>query len=263
MASITLYRMRPARIQSDTLMKISRYLGIKAKPQETDEGVAIANEKQALVYSQPCARFGGVLFYIDLTQSLAEPIKKPLHEKKAKEWADEFLKKFALLPKPLDDTRIQLKLDTVSYRTDGIVFDGKERKRVPVKTEIASNISLNSIQVVGPRAKIRIIFKEKEHPALIHRGLWESLEVYEERELVREHDAVNTVREKLARRTRSGEAFYDITDVKLAYFAREFQGGPDLLLPHYFVEVEHRDQQLKAPADAQGPKHVVWFPAYR
>jgi hypothetical protein len=263
MASITLYRMRPARLNSEALTKISRHLGIRGIAQEVDEGIAMSNEKQALVYSQPCSRLGGVLFYIDQTQSLAEPIKKPLEEEKAKEWADEFLKKFSLLPKPHEVERIQLKLDTVSYRTDGIVFDGKERKRVPIKTEIASNISLNSIQVVGPRAKIRMVFKEKERPVLIHLGLWESLEVYEEHELVREHDAVDTVREKLARRSRCGEAFYDITEVKLAYFAREFKGGPDLLAPYFFVEVEHRDEKLKAPPNAQQPKHVIWFPAYR
>jgi hypothetical protein len=263
MASITLFRMRPAQLKSDALMKIARHLGIEAKPQEVDEGIAMSNEKQALVYSRSCAKFSGVLFFIDQMQNLAEPVKKPLEEKKAKGWADDFLKNFNLLPKPSEDKRIQLKLDTASFRTDGIVFDGKERKRVPIKTEIASDISLNSIQVVGPRAKIRMIFKEMERPAFIHRGLWESLEIYEERELVREHDAVEAVREKLARRSRCGEAYYDITEVRLAYFAREFQGGPDLLAPYYFVEVEHRDEKLQAPPNAQQPKHVVWFPAFR
>ncbi len=79
---------------------------------------------------------------------------------------------------------------------------------------------------------------------------------------LREHEESITVGDELERRSICGEAFYDITDIKLAYCAREFRGGPDLLVPCYFVEVEHRDKKLKAPSDAQGPRHVVWFPAY-
>ncbi len=48
----------------------------------------------------------------------------------------------------------------------------------------------------------------------LHCGLWKHIEVYEKRELVREHDIVKVIREKLARRQQC-KAFYGIIDIKL------------------------------------------------
>ena len=107
-----------------------------------------------------------------------------------------------------------------------------------------------------------MVFKGRERPILIHRGLWQNVEVYEERELVREHDAVTWVKERLVER-RKKRGHYDVATVKLAYFAHEFRGGPDILAPFYFIEVESEDKHAEKVGVTEGPKQVLWLPAYR
>jgi hypothetical protein len=53
-----------------------------------------------------------------------------------------------------------------------------------------------------------------------------------------------------------------VVDVRLAYFATEYHGGPDLLSPYYFVEVEYEDRTAQE-RQAQGPRQMLWLPAYR
>lgn len=263
MASILLFRTHANRLSAGSLHKISRHLGIGGKAQEAEEAVVAVSERQTLVYAQPCSRMAGVLFYTDQSQSIAEPVKRPLGDAKARAWGDAFLRGFDLLPKTPEDDRIALKIDTHAQRTDGIVFDGKERKPIAMKTDFRTRVTLNGIPVVGPRARARMVFKEGERPALVHVGFWHTMDVYEEREWVREHDIVNTVHERISRREKCGEARYDLIDVKLAYFAGEFRGGPDVLLPYYFVELEQMDPHPKARGRVQGPRQLLRLPAYR
>ena len=110
---------------------------------------------------------------------------------------------------------------------------------------------LNDISVVGSRAKVRIVFKDQEKPIFIYRGLWEGIEVYEEKELIRSHDIVKALKEKLADR-RKFRAYYEIISMKLAYFADEYSGGPDLLTPFYFIEIEYEDVNAKKSGITQG-----------
>lgn len=262
MSNIYLYKTRAAHATADSFMKIARKLGIDGKSIETDEALAVNDKKRALLYGQPCSKYAGLLFFTDQSKSLGEVSEKSLSEKRAKRWADEFLKEFDLIPRKTDDRRIKLSFATSSYQADAVVFDGKERTKAKVKTEVASKISLGDIPVTGPRAKVRMGFKEDEKPVMIHCGLWEEIEVYEEKELVREHDIVKTVKEKLAKRSNC-KAVTAIVDVKLAYFAGEFAGGPDLLAPYYFIDVEFEDKDGREQGIEQGPRQLIWLPAYR
>ena len=97
---------------------------------------------------------------------------------------------------------------------------------------------------------------------MIHRGLWERINVYEERERIREHDVVKVVKERLDKR-RCDKSFYDIRDIKLAYFAREFSGAPDILAPYYFIEIEFDDNNDEKTRRSQGPRQIIHLPAYR
>ena len=56
---------------------------------------------------------------------------------------------------------------------------------------------------------------------------------------------------------------YDVRDVKLVYFANEYNGGPDLLTPSYFVEVEFVDPRYAGKESIQGPRQVLRLPAFR
>ena len=262
MATVTLYRMHHEPPTAEAMRKIARALELDGEPKESPEGTALAGERGVLAHAGPCTRMGGVLFFIDPTASLAEPAKRPVEPAAAEKWANAFLEQHGLLPSPEDEgPRVAIEIEAAT--TDAVVFDGRERKHVPAKTDLAARITLDDVPVVGPRAKIRMVFKETERPVLIHRGIWDALEPYEDRELIREHDAVGTVDGLLANRRDCRDVSHTLGDVRLAYFAREFVGAPDLLAPYYFVDVEFKNVDSKAAGEVQGPRQTIWFPAYR
>ena len=262
MSQIFLYKTRAQRMEKKNFSKMAEMLKLSKKLAETEEALLAHDGVRTLVYGQPCATMAGVLFYTDQERSLGEIPEKTLDVKRAKKWSDEFLKDFNLLPQKSDDERISLKFETVAYATEAVTFDGKKRERVKVNTEIASRITLNDIPVIGPRAKVRMAFKELEKPVMIHCGLWERMEIHEEKEKLREHDVVRTVKERLDKR-RCDKIFYDIRDVRLAYFAREFSGGPDILAPYYFIEIEFADDNGEKSRKTQGPRQIFHIPAFR
>jgi hypothetical protein len=262
MAKIFLFRLKQEKMTREKFTEIAQDLGMKVEPVETEEAIAAHDSTSALAYAQPGAKFAGLLFYTDQSTGVAEDVKKLLDEKSAKRWADSFLERFNLNSRKIEDERIKLLFETSSYQTQAITFDGKERSKTNIKTEISSKTTLNDIPVEGPRSKVRMIFKDQEKPIMMHLGLWENIEVFEERELIREHDVYTVVKEKLINRHKGGKNF-DIIDIILAYYADEFRGGPDILAPYYFVEVEYEDKKAREQGISDGPRQIFTVPAYR
>jgi hypothetical protein len=272
MSTIWLFQMKTERMLADRFTVIAKHLRFRGKFVETEQALLVhdGKQKQALAYAQPCSKFAGLLFFTDQSRSLAEfPLKAdgsgesvvtPLKVEHAQRLADEFLQGLDLLPRKSDDERVRLDLGTYSYQTDAIVFDGKERKPYPIKTEIASKITLNDIPVVGPRAKVRMVFLDQDKPVFVHRALWQSLEPFDERKLVDAGEIERAVTERLTDRRRAVP--YKMSDIRLVYFAQEYSGGPDLLAPFYFVEVEFEPREGEK-AETQGIKQVLRLPAYR
>lgn len=261
--SILLFRRKTQALSAEAFMGLAERLGMKGELVRTDEALFVRSEQAALAYAQPTARFAGLLFYADQSVAWGEVGESVVDPARARSWTQEILKAVALQPKGSDDDRMRLKLELESFVTEAVVFDGKERRRVKAKTDVVSQIELNGIAVVGPRGKVRLVFKHAERPVMMQVGLWESLAVYEERERVREHDAVRTAHDRLAVRGDCGERAYDIRDLRLVYLADEYQGGPDLLAPAYLVEVEMRDPRPASRQPGQGPRRVLRVPAYR
>jgi hypothetical protein len=143
------------------------------------------------------------------------------------------------------------------------VISAGERRKVTTATNIRSQIQSNGIPAVGPRGKVRMLFKDRRQPVLMQVGLWESLEVYEERDLVSENDVARAVQDKLAERNRCGERTYNLNDVRLVYFAGEYNGGPDLLAPEYLVEVEYRDLRYAGREPTWDPRQAICLPIVR
>jgi len=262
MSGIFLYRMKTERMKSDKFTEIARHLETKGELVETEEALVIHDSERALAYAQPEGKFGGLLFYIDQSRGEAQAVDKLIDSKSAEQWAVDFLDRFSLAPRKVKDERIQLSFEIYTYEDKSITFDRKERRSVDIKTEIGSKIELNGIRVLGPRAKVRMVFKDQTTPISIHRGLWESIEVYEERELVREHDIYAEVKEKLTSR-RDCWVLYNVVDCKIAYFAQEFCSGPDILVPFYFIEVEYEAANAEKKGVTQGPRQIFMLPAYR
>ncbi len=269
---ILVFKKSVDKMKIESFQKIAETLEIKGKTIETDNGLAVTGSEKALAYAQPYAKFAGLLFYSDQSVGIADQVENLLDSQRAKRWADTFLRDFNLVPSKVKDERINLTFNLHSSQNEAIVFDGKERRKIKNKTEIRSIIKINDIPVVGPRAKVRMVFKNREKPILIHSCIWNQIEVYEEREIVRMHDVVKVVREKLVQRQscknktfgRYGHLSHcDVISARLAYFANEYAGGMDLLAPYYFVEVEFEDPKAKQNGITQGPRQIFWLPAYR
>jgi hypothetical protein len=262
MKSIPLFRIKTARIKAERLTQIAKALGMEGKTHSNEEALIVHDNTKALAYGQPCSKFAGVLFFTDQSQALGAEVKKLVDKKTALRWTREFLKKNDLLPEPVKDDRIQLQIEPACHQAEAVMFDGKERKPVKVKSDITARITLNDIPVEGPRAKLRMSFKDKTQPAMVHLGMWESIEVYEERELIGENEVYMAVKEKLGSRE-CGTPGYDIVDMRLVYYADEFSGGPDLLLPYYLVEIAFEDKKGREMGILEGPSTILPVPAYR
>jgi hypothetical protein len=259
---ILLFKKSVESMKLEKFQKIAATLEIKGKALENENALAIRDEKRVLVYAQPHTKFAGLLFFNDQSKGLGDTADILLDEKRAKRWGDEFLSSFNLIPNKAKDDRINIAIKLFTAQTEAVVFDGKEKKKIKNRTEIRSEIALNGIPVVGPRAKVRIIFKDQEKPILVHSCLWDKIEVYEEKEAVRIHDVVKAVKEKLKER-RGCMTHNDIVSTRLAYFATEYTAGTDILAPYYFVEVEFEDIKAQENGIKQGPRQVFWLPAYR
>jgi hypothetical protein len=71
------------------------------------------------------------------------------------------------------------------------------------------------------------------------------------------------VQDKLADRNRYDERTYNLNDVRLVYFAGEYQGGPDLLAPEKLVEVEYRDPRYAGREPTRDPRQAICLPIVR
>ena len=273
-SGVYLLRRRTRRMDAGKFKEMAARLdlGRECRVVETEEALAASDGQRALVYAQPGSKLAGVLFYTDQTRGVAAEVERCADSKHADRWANDFLRSHELLAEEPRDERVRASFELSASETAAVVFDGKERRRVPMKTDVTSRVHLNGIRVMGPRAKVRMVFKDGETPIMMHCGLWESLEVHEERDLVSADEVTGMLRTKLSERrggrATGGRSANRLLEVNLAYIADEYNGGPDLLLPYYCVVVEQRDERreerkLRRAAATQGPRQVFRIPAFR
>jgi hypothetical protein len=251
--SVVLYRRSTRRLDQRALNAVTKRLQLNVKLQHSDDGAAGHDGTRALAYGQPCSRLAGVLFYVDQRVAWAEPVKRAQTPARVRRWAETFLQDSKLMPGKAEEAELAFALDT--RENEAVIFDGKERNRERVSTDIRSRIELNGIEVVGPRGKVRMVFKTDPVPVFIHIGLWDELSVFEEREVA------STIRDRLADRAEGCARTAKLVDLRVVYWAGEFQGGPDLLTPWYFAEMELIDEHARE--GAQGPRQVLRVPAFR
>jgi len=266
METINLYRLRTKLLKPDRFLEIGKKLKMKGEVIRSEEALFLEDRERALAFAQPGARFAGLMFYTDGSRGLGEIPGKTLAKRTAQNWAGQFLKEFDLLPKPRSGKEkkggAKLEFEQLATGASAVLYDGRERRKKSATTEITSRYALDGIPLVGPRAKARFVFKDGGLPLMMHISAWEELEFYAEAERVREHELVMKVREDL-NETRDCSARYNIVDVRLAYFAEEYKGGPDLLAPSYFVEVEYTNEPAHVKEQTQGIRRMIQYPAYR
>jgi hypothetical protein len=261
MATISLFKMKAPQLDAEMMSRIAQHLRMGGKPAESDEASIVQDKGRVLVRADACAKLAGVLLYVNHASSLGAVHEKPIGADRAAHWLGDFLEKHKLGPGKTDDTRARVEVASWSRTTEAVVFDGKERKRLPARTDAGLRMTLNGLPISGPRTRVRAVFGTSEIPLMVHVAVWERLEHHDDAELVREHEVVETLERSMRGRTECNLT-PRIRDVRLEYAAsEEFHGRPDLLAPYYFVEVESPFRGAKA--DAQAPRQLMKIPAWR
>ncbi|MGD8453224.1 MAG: hypothetical protein PVJ57_15510 [Phycisphaerae bacterium] len=262
MTEIPVLRMHIERMKKDKFVALARQLGLRGDPVVTDEALFVQDKQRALAYAMPGSRFGGLLFFTDTAQGIVTPVGRVPGDKVVEDWTTQMLKRFQLLPRPTADKQIRASFDCRVIRRESVVEEGQEARkirRVPLATEIVFDVRVNEYHVTGPRARVRLAFKNAKGPMWVHRGVWERLDVFESRPLFAEDEVYRRLADRLNTRG-SARKPWRMVSMRLAYFAGEFCGGPDLLLPYYFAEVEFRGPGDEAQ-DRQGPRQLIQLPA--
>lgn len=262
MSEIPIFRIRNERMDKAKFTAIAQHLGLRGEPVATDEALFLQDKTRAMAYAQPGSRFAGLLFFNDQSQGIAEPVDRVPGVDVIENWTADFLKRFHLGPGESKDERLRVAFTPRAVRIEAITEQGERRmdlKRTPLKTDIIADLRINDIDVAGPRGKVRMVFKNAKAPAMMHRALWETLEVFETRRLLTENDVYRIIGDRLTPRGATRKT-WSLVRNRLAYFAGEFIGGPDLLLPYYFAEVEFRDPKDQERT-RQGPRQLLQIPA--
>ncbi len=263
MAEIPVFLMHTELMKKDRFAAIAAHLGVQGELTATGEAIFVQDKTRALAYAQPGSRFAGLLFFTDTSQGFASPVTGRLPgEKVVEEWAGDFLKRFQLLPVQADKGQVTATFTSRTLVRESVIEDGEKGgkpRRVPLAAEVAVEVGAHGYRVTGPRAKVRMAFKGARGPLWIHRGLWNTLDVFERRPLLSEDDAHRRLTDRLSGRGATGRA-WRLIGMRLAFFAGEFRGGPDLLLPYYFAEVEFRDPKGDS-REGQGPRQLIQLPA--
>lgn len=259
MSNVNIFRYCPQHMKTDLFRTIAQDLRLEGEFAQGDEGMVLHNKRQILTWSQPNAKFGGVLFYVDRDRSLAEPTKKVPGVDSIKKYMNDFLERSRLMPIH-GKHDLSVKLD--AKVTEAMMEKGekKEVAHVPMRVDVSSRIQLDELPVMGPRAKIRAAFGDGEKPQFLHIGLWKTVDIYKTGELIPRDRLRTIIDDRIKRRERKIEL--RVRDVTLAYWAREYCGGADVLEPYYFVEIEHLDPKQRKDEESSGPRQVLHFLAY-
>ena len=261
MSTISLFRMTAPQINRESLQHAAEGLRLGDKVEVSADAIAVHDKDRVLVRAGACAKFAGVLLYVNHRGALGAIHEKPVEPERAGRWLGEFLNRHSLRPGKVDD-RAKLEALPWSRVTDAVIFDGKERKRVPARTDAGVRLRLNGLAVSGPRTRIHAVFGNDELPLMLHVAVWERLEHYADAELVRSHDVVATL-ERSIRGRRDCNLTIRIKDIRLVYAAsEESHGSPDLLAPYYLVELQSPYRASKGDGD-QGPLQLLKIPAWR
>lgn len=259
MSNVNIFRYRPQYMKADLFRTIAQDLRLDGEFSQGDEGMIFHNKRQILTWSQPNAKFGGVLFYVDRDRSLVEPAKKLPGVDSIKEYMNGLLERWCLMPtRGRHDVSVKLEARVTEAMMDAGEKD--EVARVPMRVDVSSRIQLDGLPVMGPRAKVRAAFGDGETPQFLHVGLWETVDVYRTGELISEDRLSKIIDDRVKRRKRKIKL--RVRDITLAYWAREYRGGADVLEPYYFVEIEHLEPDQRKDEEGSGPRQVLQFLAY-
>jgi hypothetical protein len=259
MSNVNIFRYRPRHMDADRFRSVARDLRLDGEFAQGEEGMVLHNKRQILTWSQPGAKFGGLLFFLDRDRSLAEPARELVRVESIQEYMSEFLERWHLMPV---QGRHEVSVRLAAKVTEAVIETGEksEAERVPMRVDVSSHVQLDGLPVIGPRAKVRAAFGDGKVPQFMHVGLWETVDLYKTGELIPKDRLHKIIDDRVRRREKPVEL--RVRDINLAYWAREYRGGADLLEPYYFVEIEHLGTDEEHDEGGSGPRQVLQFLAY-
>jgi hypothetical protein len=257
MTRIAIALVRPAKLDFDRLRSLAEQFHLDGEQIEAENAIAINGRSGAVVHGQPTNRMGGVTTAVDLTRGIATSEGEPLPVEAAASMTTEILERHGLGAAGL---RSEFELDwRIDARTtEAVTFDGKERRRHPVKTDVRARVFLNEVPVSGPRTGASLTFTDSEVPLRMMVTSWASLERYGERELIEKDEVLAELQSAVKHRNGRTDGL-EVRSANLAFWAAPYAGGADLLEPSWFVEVEHTD----VDTDGQAPRQLLRLPATR
>ncbi|NUU19390.1 hypothetical protein HP550_19250 [Cellulomonas humilata] len=263
MTTISVARVRPAALDDERLRALAEAFRVDGDVVRTEEAYAVVGKEATLVHGGPGNRLAGVTTLVDLARGVAatDPEKdpaEPLPADKAVSVASELTERYGLGPAVarIDGVRLESSIDAIV--THAVRFDGKERTRFAVKTDVRARVTLDGIPVTGPRAGVNATFLDDDRPLRLMATTWDAVELYREAELVEEGEVLERVLEAARHRAGRTEKLSVVSSV-LAYWAAPYEGGADLLEPSWFVELGHPSDEY----GNDGPKQLVRVPATR
>ncbi|HEY7035872.1 MAG TPA: hypothetical protein VH482_31330 [Thermomicrobiales bacterium] len=263
MATIMIYRMTAREFSPERVRAAAKLFGLRAEVADSPGGAVVHDERRVLAVGAPCGRQPGVLMYTNTGVGLGDLCESPLAPDDATKSAMALLSELDLLPKKRDDDRTRIELTPSASVTEAVLFDGRERRRVPARTDFRARVRINDLPVDGPRTRIRAAFHAEPEPISLYAATWEEIEPYEEVELVREHEVLGALEKSLRGRADCGSSIR-VHNLKLAYVADDFRGTPDLLAPAYLIEIEGPAPRTDGrSARPETPRQLVRLPAWR
>ena len=194
MTTISVARVRPAALDDDRLRALAESFRIDGDVVRTEEAFALVGKEATLVHGGPGNRLAGVTTLVDTVRGVAaaDPEKdhpEPLPAEKALGVTAELTERFGLGPTVarFDGVRLESSIDAAVVHA--VRFDGKERTRFAVKTDVRSRVTLDGIPVTGPRAGVNATFLDDGRPLRLMATTWDAVELHHEAELVEEGEA--------------------------------------------------------------------------
>ena len=263
MTAVSIARVRPGALDDDRVRGLAEALRIGGEVVRTEEALAVVGKEGTLVHGGPGNRMAGVTTVVDSGRGVAAtdpegPQPEPFPAEKAAGVISDLAERYRLGPAFAEVRGLELESRLDATVVAAVRYDGKERTRFPIKTDVRSRVTLDGIPVTGPRAGLSATFLDDERPLRLMIATWDSIEVDHQAELVEEGEVIERLLAGARHRRGSGGELNVVTTT-LAYWAAPYEGGADLLEPSWFVE-------LASPADKHGndgPKQLVRVPATR
>lgn len=254
MTTMTVARVRPTTLDDDRIQALAETISLRGELLRTDEAIALVGPDGAVVHGQPGNRMGGLTNLVDNRRGIADlppetDQRRLIPAEKAAAVVAELTEKLRLGPAVAGGVTLDVRVD--ARVTQGVTFDGKERRTFDAKTDVRTRVYLDGILLSGARAGVSATFLDDASPVHLAVTTWDAVEAFDEVEVLEKDEVLENL--LTAAKGRRKTTPFEVVSASLAYWAGPYEGGADLLEPVWFVEVAHTPSR----GEETGPRQLV------